>query len=269
MKGVQLFTHSIRQVSNNLGPALRISGVLYLVQVAASLVLGASLMFDSQATASAMQAGDFPWFGFVVVILVALVTSLWIAVGWHRYVLRLELPAGIVPALHPDRMLAYFGRSILLGIVLLLIGMVIGLVVGLVLLPIIGRSPGMGTGFLFVVLIYVPVVVISYRLSLSLPGAALGEPMGFGASWEATRGGGRRYPCAGHPVGGHGGGDRPAAGLDFPEPDDPGHGLATGVVLGIPDGRHQRPDHAVWPLRRTPSAGLILRMPTGSAMRTP
>ena len=188
MKGVQLFTHSIRQVFNNLGPALRISGVLYLVQVAASLVFGASFMFDSEANAAAMQAGDFPWFGFVVVILVALVTSLWIAVGWHRYVLRLELPAGIVPALHPDRMLAYFGRSILLGIVLLLIGMVIGFVVGLVLLPIIGRSPGMGTAFLFVVLIYVPVVVVSYRLSLSLPGAALGEPMGFGASWEATRG---------------------------------------------------------------------------------
>ena len=31
---------------------------------------------------------------------------------------------------------------------------------------------------------------MSYRLSLSLPAAALGEPMGFGASWGATKGAG-------------------------------------------------------------------------------
>lgn len=190
MKGVQLFTHSIRQVLNNLGPALRISGVLYLVQIATSLLLGASMVIDSDASAAAIRAGNFPWFGFVVFILVALVTSLWIAVGWHRYVLRLELPTGIVPALHADRMLAYFGRSILLGIVLLLIGAVVGFVVGLVMIPIVGKSPGIGTAILFGVLIYVPVAIVSYRLSLSLPAAALGEPMGFGASWEATKGAG-------------------------------------------------------------------------------
>jgi hypothetical protein len=190
MKGVQLFTHSIQQVIGNLGPALRISGVLYVVQIAASLIFGVSFMVDGEASAAAMRAGSFPWGGFLAVILVSLVTSLWIAVGWHRYVLRLESPNGIVPPLHADRMLAYFGRSILLAIVLMLIGMVIGFVVGLVLYPILGRSPGMGTAFLFVVLIYVPVVVVSYRLSLSLPGAALGEPMGFGASWEATKGAG-------------------------------------------------------------------------------
>ena len=190
MKGVQLFTHSIRQVFNNLGPALRISGVLYLAQVAASLLLGASAMMNSEANAAAIRAGNFPWFGFVVFILVALVTSLWIAVGWHRYVLKLEIPTGIVPPLHADRILAYFGRSILLGLVLVLIGVVIGFVVGLVLIPIVGKSPGIGTAILFGVLIYVPVAIVSYRLSLSLPAAALGEPMGFGASWAATKGAG-------------------------------------------------------------------------------
>ena len=60
MKGVQLFTHSIRQVLNNLGPALRISGVLYLVQIATSLLLGASMMIDSEASAAAIRAGNFP-----------------------------------------------------------------------------------------------------------------------------------------------------------------------------------------------------------------
>ena len=44
MKGVQIFTHSLRQVLNNLPAALRISGVLYLVQVAVSLAFGRAMM---------------------------------------------------------------------------------------------------------------------------------------------------------------------------------------------------------------------------------
>ena len=190
MKGVQLFTHSVRQVFNNLGPALRISGALYLVPAALSLAVGASIVQDRAAMEAAMRTGDFPWFGLVVYVLVVLICSLWIAVGWHRYVLKLEIPSGIVPVLHVDRILAYFGRSILLVIVMALIGTLIGFAVGMLLLPFIGPSPGMGAGIMFLIVIYVPVAIVSYRLSLSLPAAALGEPMGFGASWGATKGAG-------------------------------------------------------------------------------
>ena len=190
MKGVQLFTHSVRQVFNNLGPALRISGALYLVPAALSLAVGASIVQDRAAMEAAMRTGDFPWFGLVVYVLVVLICSLWIAVGWHRYVLKLEIPSGIVPVLHVDRLLAYFGRSILLFIVLVLVAVVIGFVVALVLLPLVGTSPGIGAGIAVFVLVYVPVAIVSYRLSLSLPAAALGEPMGFGASWGATKGAG-------------------------------------------------------------------------------
>ena len=56
MKGVQIFSHSLRQVMDNLGPALKVSGVLYLVQVGISLLLG----YAMAAAGMGMMGDSFP-----------------------------------------------------------------------------------------------------------------------------------------------------------------------------------------------------------------
>lgn len=92
------------------------SGVLYAVQVVIGLILGFGMMANAQMGPGAM--GGFG-FGALVVLLVAVVTGLWIAVGWHRYVLLNEKPE-LLPAFRQDRMIAYFIRSLILGLIILL-----------------------------------------------------------------------------------------------------------------------------------------------------
>ena len=190
MQGIQILMHSIRQVFGNMGAALRISGLLFIVQVGVFLALGIGI-FGSQAELQAMMmAGTFPWGRFALAMIVSAVAGLWIAVAWHRYVLLEEHPGAVLPHLHTDRMLGYIGRGLLIAIVLFVIAMLVGLVVGLVVMPFIGSpsSPNI------VVLLIIPIVVnaiillIFYRLSPILPATALGRDMSFSDAWDSTRG---------------------------------------------------------------------------------
>lgn len=185
--GLDIFVHSIRQVFGNFGAALRISALLYLIQVAAVYFLGAGLLANPQLLQMQAQRGDVPWGGLIVALLVLVVTGLWIAVAWHRYILRVEEPGSVIPAFKGDRMLSYFGYSILIVIILILMSLVLGLVVGLVVAPFLGGSPVIGM-IIIGILVYVPLVIVGYRLSVVLPAAALGEELGIGGAWEKTQG---------------------------------------------------------------------------------
>jgi hypothetical protein len=190
MKSIQLLTHSIRQVFGNLGAALRISGVLYLVQIGVFVAVGISLLGTQGEMQAMIMAGGFPWGRFALAMIVAAVTGLWIAVAWHRYVLMEEQPGAALPPLHADRMLGYLGRGLLLGFVMVVAALLIGFVVSMVVLPFSGgsRNPNL------VVLLIVPVVMnavillMFYRLSPILPAAALGQDLSFAAAWDSTRG---------------------------------------------------------------------------------
>jgi len=133
------------------------------------------------------QTGSVPWGGLILALLIMVVTGLWIAVAWHRYILRVEEPGSVIPAFKGDRMLAYFGYSILIAIILILMSLVLGLVVGLVVGPFLGSSPLFGM-IVIGILVYVPLVIVAYRLSVVLPAAALGEELGIGGALERTRG---------------------------------------------------------------------------------
>ena len=190
MQGIAILMHSIRQVFGNMGAALRISGLLYIVQMGVFLALGIAVLGSQADMQAMMMAGAFPWGRFALAMIVALVTGLWIAVAWHRYVLLEENPGSALPALHTDRMLAYFGRGLLIAIVMVVAAILIGIVVGLVIIPFAGNpdSPNV------IVLLIVPIVVnaiillIFYRLSPILPAAALGQNLSFGNAWNSTRG---------------------------------------------------------------------------------
>ena len=187
--GWQIFLHSIRQVTGNLPAALRISGALFLVQLVVSTALGVSLGGDQAALEARMQAGNFPFLGFILVIVVAMLTGIWIAVAWHRYVLKLETPTSFIPAFHSDRMLSYFGNSLLLGVIAIPVALVTSLIAGLIYSGLLGGGmPGPVAGIILSIIIFLPVVVVVYRLSVILPGAALGEKVRLGDAWRRTAG---------------------------------------------------------------------------------
>lgn len=190
MRASDILRHSLRQVFGNLAAALRISGVLYAVQAVAGLVLGVNFLLDENAMQQAMATGEFPWAKIALLMLISLVISLWIVVAWHRYVLLNEASAG-VPTFRGDQMLAYFGKSLLIGLVMIPIILVASIAIGLIMVPlsmVAGGTTPLLISMVAGVLVLMPMSVIATRLSLILPAAALGESMTLKQSWGATSG---------------------------------------------------------------------------------
>ncbi len=174
MKGWQIFVHSLRQVTGNFEAALRVSGLLYVAQTVVGLVLLGGVATQGSGAAAMMQSGFTSGLalGFLLVMLVALVTGLWIAVGWHRYILLGEA-ATFIPAFRSDRMLAYFLRSLGYGAILILLAAVWGGSVGFAVGSIFSDSGTLAI-ILMALLIYLPLLVIGFRITADLPAAAIG-----------------------------------------------------------------------------------------------
>ncbi len=176
--GWKIFMHSVRMVLDNLGPALRVSAVLYLLQAASQIVTFMMPQADPMGgdpAAAPVAAGEL-----LILMILALVASLWIAVGWHRFVLTGETPRGWLPAWHGSEMLSYLGRSIVIG---LLIGLGIAVIGGLAM-GVAMAAPGL-VGLVAFGLVGLASYVF-FRIGLILPAAALGKTLSLGESWKAT-----------------------------------------------------------------------------------
>ena len=123
---------------------------------------------------------------FNMVILI--ITSFWIAVAWHRFILREETPSGYIPKFHGRRMMAYFGQNLLLGLLIVAIG------IGLIPISIFRAFPSFGEPnqtYLTIISLFLIGMLIApalFRFSTVLPAAALGERLTWGAAWRATKG---------------------------------------------------------------------------------
>lgn len=172
--GLKLFFHAVRLVLDNLVVALRISGVLYLLQIVVAIGL---LLFLQPSSQGALLTY------LVVVILLSVFCSIWTAVAWHRFILLDEVPSGWLPAFNGGRLLAYFGYSLLLGIIAIPILLGAGLLAGL-----FASAGGPLVALIATVAVFFVVLIIGYRLALILPGSSVDKRMGLGDAWDATRG---------------------------------------------------------------------------------
>jgi hypothetical protein len=189
MNGIDVFAHSVRQVFGNLSAALKISAILYLIQFAVSYWFGSQIPEFGVGGMSPGAMTNIPWGSLLIFYVVLLITGLWIAVAWHRYILLNEEPSSILPALRFDRMLAYFGYSLLIGLIMIPVAFVLSFIVSLLVAPLLMSGGANMFGIVVVgLLIYVPLIVIVYRLSVVLPAAALEENLGIGGAWERTKG---------------------------------------------------------------------------------
>jgi hypothetical protein len=184
MKGWQIFVHSLRLVLNNIRPALQVSALLYLPQVLLQVMSYRNPQLAGPGPMAEPGAGpaDPGLYGtYLLLGLLSLVASLWIAVAWHRYVLEEEYPRGYLPRWHGASMLGYLGRSILLGLIVLFAMAIAGIPVGLVG----AAAPGL-VGVLVFGLIGLAGYLF-FRLGVMLPAAAIGERMSLSEAWSATR----------------------------------------------------------------------------------
>ena len=177
MRGFALLLQSFRLIFGNLSQSLRLSSPLVAVLVAALVMYGPSYFIQDvdPTSTNALPADAF------LFQLLTLVVTMWVAVAWHRFVLLEEYPAGVLPAFHGGRMLAYFGYGILLGLVVGFATILMGTLVGLAL-------------FWAPVLMLAGIMVVAiagawafYRLSPILPAAAIGKKMQLKEAWAATK----------------------------------------------------------------------------------
>ena len=178
--GLLIFLHSIGLVLNQLSGAIRISGLLYLVTIVVSVT---TLAFFGETITSAGRPA-FSWHLLLAAVFVGLI-YLWIAVGWHRFVLINEIPNRPVPELHGDRMLAYFGRFLQSALICMAIGGVFMAII-FAMAAVVQRASFI-LAPLPLILIFA-LFLVSYRLAPMLPGAAIGQSIGVRAAWAATRG---------------------------------------------------------------------------------
>lgn len=189
MKGLDIFLHSVRQVTGNLDGALRVSALPILIQTAAMVLFaGGAMMGANHMGAMGEGMGAGLGLGALIVILVAIVTGLWLAVAWHRYVLLNERPTGYVPPYNGERMMSYFLRSLGYGLIVLVAAAVLGMVVGGLLSPIAMRGNVVIFLILMAVFVQLPMLYLAFRLTTALPGAAIGSGHPFMAGWDATKG---------------------------------------------------------------------------------
>lgn len=184
MKGWQIFQHSVRQVTQNLPAALKVSGVLYLIQAGIGLALGAQMMGVAEMGPGAMNGGHA--MGLLVGNIVTLFAGVWIAVAWHRYVLLAEEPTAALPPFAGDKMGAYFLKALLIGIAVVIVSVILGMIVGVLAMPLFSAGAGMIAMLLVALLVQVPMIFLGLRLATALPGTAIGVTHGFLAGWEAT-----------------------------------------------------------------------------------
>ncbi|MCK0151254.1 hypothetical protein MWU54_14530 [Marivita sp. S6314] len=183
MKGWQIFRHSFNLVMTNLDQALRLSLVLYLLQSSYTIYSFFNppqmMEFDGAQVPVMDPSTILPT---ILLGLLAIIASLWIAVAWHRYALTGETTSGWIPQFHGSAVLGYLGRSILIGLLIMLAVVVVSIPVGIISIG----MPGLA-GVMTLALIGIGAYLF-FRLGVMLPAAALGEKLSLGAAWDETKG---------------------------------------------------------------------------------
>lgn len=185
--GYQLLRHVVAQVFGNLGSAARITLVLLAVPFGIILATNPELL-----TGEAFQLVSDTEFGgpsgvnilgLLVSVLAGFICWLWAAVAWHRFVLLEEYPSGLFPNWRGSNIGNYFGNALLIGLILVgasfAAGLVIAIVIGILQSAAIAIFLGVGLVF--------GLSWLATRIGLILPAAAIGEKLGIGESWRATK----------------------------------------------------------------------------------
>jgi hypothetical protein len=194
--GWTIVRHSFVLLFRNLGDALKVSIGPMIVGILVVVATLALVGFPWDALRQAIETGrpveiDNPSAGFFLSFLVALLTFLfvfgWVAVSWHRFVLLEEYP-GLLPGTRGKPIWSYVGRSILLGLLLVLCMIPVVLVASFLgVFPTAnpGQLPSPTTIILLNLILGTVGGWLWLRFALVLPGTALGNPMSLGDGWRA------------------------------------------------------------------------------------
>jgi hypothetical protein len=182
---LSILRHSLLQIIRQPIDVLRI----FLLPMTATFLIvkltGLAFTLSPFYLNIAFARGLVPWGRLAAVTLVTLLIGLWAAAAWHRFVLLAERPRGFWPFVPRAVLLAFLRRGLVVGLLILLIVFAASFVYGLVLgfaSASTKRPPGLlahaiGLG------LSLPILMMSLRLAVALPGAAVQAPHSIGGVW--------------------------------------------------------------------------------------
>lgn len=182
-----LIRHSFAMIFANLGQALKVSIIPYgILMIAAMVIFSISGLPMAGYDPSAVSSDSVS--ALTVLLLIALLVFAifvfgWVAVSWHRFILKEEYTA-LIPAVAGRPIWPYVGRSMWLGFVVFLVAIPVMFVVGLIAAP-------FASGSLVIPLIAMlcGLTIVAYfwmRWAIALPATAIGEGMSLKEAWSAT-----------------------------------------------------------------------------------
>lgn len=193
MKAWQIFRHALRQLTGNMKAAISVSALPVALALISALILLGDILFltpeQMQLRASSGQAvGDVG--RSLIAVAIFSVAFFWTAVAWHRFVLLGEI-SGWRPPFHGGRMAAYFGKGLLIGLILVIPALMLMFFITMLAanLP-AGLAP---YTMLLIVPTYLLVSTIGLRFATILPGVALGHQTSLIDGLNASDGNGLNF----------------------------------------------------------------------------
>ncbi len=178
MLGINIFLHSLRQVTGNIGMAVRVS-LWFVILVAIGTVGMFSAVFADPNQPSFDGVATLLGFGFAIFFVWG--GSL-IAVVWHRYILLEEVPQSAIPYRSGLNIWTYFWYTFGIAIILVVVTMILTMVLGLIIFP---NTPLKSA--IFSIILGSVLVVLFYRLALILPAVAIDKKLSLADAMHATR----------------------------------------------------------------------------------
>ena len=164
--------HSIKSTLNNIGFAFHVSWPWMLLILPFNIAGNAYVMLDRTGSPGQVNPATLAVSLFSGLLTMIAFSS--IAVGWHRYILRDEVPQGSQRLRLDATVWRYFGNTILIVLMMAAAAIPIGILV-IALSMVMGKASAV-----LIVPVYIAAILAaisySYRLGIKLPAVAIGRP---------------------------------------------------------------------------------------------
>ena len=193
MLSAKIFSNAIKMLIANPVAAIKVSLLPYIILTVIGLAINYALIGDffpsAEVAEEYLMENSFPFFTSVFVEAVSVfILTAWIAVGWHRFVLLGETPQNLIPAWKTDFVLGYTLKAVWIAVILCFILVPIAVILGLVFGFLLAFDSA--SGFILFIgfsLGSIVLMALFYRLSLVLPGRAVGKNMNLKESWQQSK----------------------------------------------------------------------------------
>jgi hypothetical protein len=183
---LSILRHAILQMTRQPLDVLRI----FLLPLSATFLIvklsGLAFTLSPFYLNLSIQRGQLPWGRLAVVTLVTMLIGLWAAAAWHRFILLAERPRGFWPVVPWDAYWSFLRRGLLVAVLIFGIILLASVAYGVVLGFAAGftkRPPGLVAHAIGLCL-FLPILVLSLRLAVALPDAAIQSGHSLGGIWK-------------------------------------------------------------------------------------